>query len=287
MKLQRLIRLILVGFTFTVVAAMRLVGLRRAVTLLVPAVLLILFGAHPASADMIGISFAGEVFEINSSTGSGVSIGPSGFGGTNSLAEHAGVFYSAPLGVPPRPLISINPVSGAGTPLVNFSAVLEVRGMAVAPNGTMFVINNGGSTTIVDELWSVNIGTGASTFVGTMGLPNFQGLSFEPGGTLFAWSIFQGLHTVNVATGLATDVNTGFNNGGFDIKAIDFAGDGTLFGARDELYTIDSTTGIPTLIGSGGYSNLRGIAVIPEPSTALLLASGIAALAVGRGRRAL
>ena len=66
-----------------------------------------------------------------------------------------------------------------------------------------------------------------------MGLPNFQGLSFEPGGTLFAWSIFQGLHTVNVATGLATDVNTGFNNGGFDIQAIDFAGDGTLFGARD------------------------------------------------------
>jgi hypothetical protein len=49
------------------------------------------------------------------------------------------------------------------------------------------------------------------------------------------------------------------------------APDGTLFGARESLFKINVTTGKTTLIGSGGYSDIRGIAFIkghsqPAPS---------------------
>ena len=57
--------------------------------------------------------------------------------------------------------------------------------------------------------------------------------------------------------------------------AVDFGADGTLYGARDALYTIDTATGIANLVGSGGYSDLRGIAVIDGTSVRVLNIDGL------------
>jgi hypothetical protein len=55
--------------------------------------------------------------------------------------------------------------------------------------------------------------------------------------------------------------------GGFDFQSLEFAPDGTLFTARNSLHTVDPTTGLETLVGSGGYFDVRGIAFVPDVDT--------------------
>ena len=43
------------------------------------------------------------------------------------------------------------------------------------------------------------------------------------------------------------------------IQCLTFAPDGTLYGAGDSLFTFDVETAQRTLVGSGGYADLRGI----------------------------
>jgi hypothetical protein len=87
-------------------------------------------------------------------------------------------------------------------------------------------------------------------------------------------------------TGIATDVNP-LVGAGAGIQSIVFAGDGTLFGARDALFTLNPITGVAALIGEGGYSDVRGIEVvpaIPEPTTFLLMGTGVTFLVALRLR---
>jgi hypothetical protein len=128
-----------------------------------------------------------------------------------------------------------------------------------------------------DELVTVNLNTGAVTTIGSTGFSGVQALAAN-GTTLYAWDVSAGLLTVDSGSGLATDVNTQAP-GNPNIQALDF-GAGGLYGARNELYTIDTGTGVITLVGSGGYTDIRGIAtgVVPEPMTLLTVGFGAALL---------
>jgi hypothetical protein len=70
-------------------------------------------------------------------------------------------------------------------------------------------------------------------------------------------------------------------------KGLRFLSDATLVGARDPLYSINLTTGVATLIGSGTYRDIRGIEQIvgttsaPEPGPLAPVALALAALSIG------
>ena len=126
--------------------------------------------------------------------------------------------------------------------------------------------------------------TGAGTLIGATGLTGLQGLDFSPAGVLYGWDIDIGLMTINPAIGVATDVNPQVGATA-DIQSIVFSPNGTpFFGARNALFTIDPTSGMPTRVGSGGYTDVRGIEIpgagsVPERGALLFVGGGLAGLA--------
>jgi len=173
--------------------------------------------ADRAEGDMVGVSWSATnspVVRLDESTGAGATIGLSGFTGLNALAvDGSGTLYSAVdnINAITKPLITINPSTGAGTAVapLNFGAIEPfVRGLAFSPAGVLYAVNNTGppGQTVSHDLYTIDPNTGIGTHVGITGL-GVQGIDFSPGGILYGWDVFDGLVTIDTATGAATDVN--------------------------------------------------------------------------------
>lgn len=211
---------------------------------------------------------SGSFFKIDSATGSGAFIGNTGFIGTNSLAcDGSGKLYSVAGSGTAGRLITVDPQTGAATLVKQLQPPQDIRDLAFSPEDVLFGINHGGGPDDIespDDLVTIDVATGAVTPVGNTGQAGLQGLAFSPNGTLYGWGVSCGLATINPTTGVATLVNSGAPTGS-QIQALAFAPNGTLFGAWKSLFTINVTTGTPMLIGSGGYSDIRGIAFFKSP----------------------
>lgn len=247
-------------------------------------------------AALVGIGFGGSVYSINETTGAGTLLGSSGFGDMNSMARNsAGILYSATH----SSLITINPVTGAGTlasTLSGFGAEgIDIRGLAFSSTGVLYAVNDGGSLAN-DLLYTINASTGAMTLVGTMAFVGVLSLTFSSGGTLYGFDGGGGLITIDPLTAAATDVNPAIGGSINDIQTIAFSPGGTLYGGRNNLFTIDLTTGARTLVGGGSggtFVDVRGMEFlaaagpvpVPEPGTLALLGIGVVGLAFCRRKR--
>jgi len=259
---------------------------RRHGSILIALVILGMLQAVPSSAvTILATGLSGNVYRIDPVTGVGAYIGP-GFGGANSAAiSPSGVLYT--VGGGPDQLATVDPLTGIATPgpMLNMGGPVvggaTVRGLAFSPDGTLYAIQNGVDEygrNVSDLLYTINLETGVGTLIGNTGDASLQSLAFGPDGRLYSWSLGRGLEMLDAMTGLATDVNPAIGESP-DMQTIDFASDGTLYGVggklhEDSLYRIDPVTGTASLIGSGGYDDIRGIwaiGTVPEPGTAALL----------------
>ena len=109
------------------------------------------------------------------------------------------------------------------------------------------------------QVHTLNTTTGAATLVGGSGFTRYNAAAMSPAGDIFA-SRFRDstvatdthmLIRINPATGVGTMVADWGTT--IDIRGLAFVGS-TLYGIRDgspdTLVTIDTTTGVPTTIGS-------------------------------------
>jgi hypothetical protein len=111
-----------------------------------------------------------------------------------------------------------------------------------------------------DKLATIDTTSAVTTVVGSIGFAFVQALAFGANGVLYGWDLYAGLITIDPATAQATQVNPGLSlNAQPNIQTLAFAPDAVLYGACDALYRIHKGTSQPTLIGSGGYSDVRGI----------------------------
>jgi hypothetical protein len=147
------------------------------------------------------------------------------------------------------------------------------------PGGIAHTITNMGNASLA-QLATLDLSTGAATLVGSPLGQNLMimGMACSPDGTLYAVGTadvnnpnFNSLYTVDRETGLATRVGStgvlvpgGVYSGFF--MALDFAPDGTLYGANtSSLYTIDPLTGQATkVVDFTGVTMVMGLAVAKD-----------------------
>lgn len=127
--------------------------------------------------------------------------------------------------------------------------MLLLTAMAPSSSATLLAVD-----LLTGNLNSINSANGAATLIGATGLNSPIGISFSPGGTLYALTLIGNLYTINPATGASTLVTTVSNltTGEGDIA---FSPSGTLYevgganGTNTDLFSINTTTGVATDIG--------------------------------------
>ena len=224
--------------------------------------------------DILAVSWDGSTYTMDSTNGSGSFLGSSGFTGLNAMAGDGGGRFFTTSG---SNLLTIDPSTGAGT-IVGNTGLLSVRGMAMQPGGPIFVYNDEGFGN-PDVFYSIDPNTGASSFIGRANHTGIQGLAFGTNGRLFAWDIISGLLTVDMTNGQTTDVNNA-NGGTGDIQCLALGPNGIMYGARNALFSINLNDGSFATIGTGNYSDVRGIEFMSGPTDCLTMT--VSTLAAGQ-----
>lgn len=219
--------------------------------------------ASGSRADLLGVTYDGSVVRIDPATGATAPVGVSGADLLNSMTidgqgRYLTVSTSGPL--PPQ-LYVVDPILGTAS-FLNYPFLNDVRALACSPAGSVFAIDSVGGGVqdkLVELDLSVGVGNSAiARFVGYTSLVGIQGMTFAPDGTLYAWSVVNGLITIDPVSGACVDLD-GLQDGTSEIQALAFAPDGTLYGAYDALYVLDRFTGAWAPTATGTFADVRGI----------------------------
>lgn len=270
-------------------------------TLLIPSLITLLVGGtfNTSASVLFGVRFAAltDLYEVDQTSGSLSSIGPSGRDGIGDLTSDTrpGSQRIWGIRISENRLYEFNPATGAGTPGALLNSPDNMVSLAFDPVGGRLYGNTSlGFGAPFDALYEIDPATGNSTFIGRIGFHNVYALAFDQAGQLFGVADESNeFISISTATGngaLIAPLPLSFS---FDIASR--PEDNTMFLADSgtfSLYTINTANGLTALVGPYSQSeNIVGLAfsAIPEPST-LASAGLLAGLAVGshlwRRRRA-
>ena len=230
------------------------------------------------------VTGASSLHRVNPQTGRATLVGAIGFDAVGGMAFHplTGVLYAVgqrpsagaegPRGA--RVLITIDPATGAGAEIGPFDIGpleigpppgLEVRDLAFRPNGVLYA-------TVANALLTVNLGTGAGTFISfpccLVQLGTIDSLTFSADGSVGFSRRFE-------ATFIAFDPETGVIFDGTSLLAMRDT-TGAVVGVLDRLDGLDTEPGTGRLWGvinsfgtsacpSGGVTCLVTIEPTPDP----------------------
>ena len=237
----------------------------------------------PASAEILyGTTGSGGVasslYTIDTTTGVATLVGATGFNHVASIDFDplTGVLYGIS-NESTKTLITIDTATGAGTAVVSVPDSNNWPDMSFDSAGILYTW----SEPSPDNLNTVNLITGATTEIGASGVGTGQtGLDVDSTDTIYMKD-FDDIYTVSATTGAATfmvNLDRGFDN----ILAFDAADTAyTLMrnssgGAStdSDLYTIDLTSGVSTLIGATGVGPMAALAFSPAQASSLYGVTG-------------
>jgi hypothetical protein len=229
----------------------------------------LLFGANSGGDGTLPSNF----YSIDPATGAATLIGPIGFRAVSAMDFHprTGVLYATGRRVSGSllVLITINPLTGAGTEIGPLDSGFNVQDMSFRNSDAVLFAYHLGS------LLTLNLTTGAATVIGQVnGFPEGNGIAFSPLDTLY-YANERILGTINPATGMLTTVaplHFPAGLGSFPrVAAMDFKpATSTLFGTvitdsnATYLTTINPATGDVIKIGQTIH-RLDALAWSPTP----------------------
>jgi hypothetical protein len=232
---------------------------------------------------LYGATTAGQLIQIDTTTGAGTLIGPIGF----STIEAIDYLSNGTLvGIAnANQLIKINTTTGAGQLIGTVTGFSWVEGLAYSSSND--VLYGSATTGLADanRLITIDPTTGQTTSIA----PSFFGPSFwdVDGLAVSAAGAILGSH-INTNPALfsvdpVTGVGTQIGPLSMAVVGLDFALNGTLFGVTipdiqnggpSRLVTVNPTSGAIQDIGPIGFDTIQAIAFVPEPSGLALLAFG-------------
>jgi hypothetical protein len=169
----------------------------------------------------------------------------------------------------------INKTTGVATAIGTLDPKYAISDIAMRADGTLFAFGIGGT---VKKLLSINPANGTPTEIGMMNNITNVSLTFGSNNILYLVRT-NGLFTVNPATGMMSALIapiTGATMGIDNMMATSSTGvvyAGLRSGNGTNLYTLNTTTGVTTLVGTAAGASLCGI-VFDNASAPKVVVSG-------------
>ena len=161
---------------------------------------------------------------------------------------------------------TVDLITGAYTQIATIGYFLS--DLAVAPNGTIYVLASPYSKLSTEEFATINPKTGAVTIIGPVTVP-LESMGFDVSGVLYAITYEKSgpdqLYTINLSTGattFVTNLSGGNSTGSNQLRFIGNTAYTTDYVTPSGLYTINLATGAGTLVGDTGLNMNNGLGTV-------------------------
>lgn len=252
--------------------------------------------APPAPAAIVGVSL-NQTFAIDEVTGFARRIGSNG--GNEASKDAAGHLVTSGFDEALWRTTVETTDQATGTLLASLPlsrTPVDIRGLAIAPSGTIYAVENGGGAGGVsenDHLIEIDPVTGLVTTIGTLTISSAQALEFDHAGRLLVSSFFD-LYVVDTTTAALTPLLSYSDN--LNIQTLLGLPDGRLIGGSNIFYEFDVAGGtvseiftVQSRFATGSF--IRGAifdptiaAMIPLPGAGIALATALSGLGFWRRR---
>lgn len=225
------------------------------------------FAINPVSSNLIygvtGAQSGGSVLSINSGTGSGTTLGASGFTQLNGVSVHpsTGKLFAINTGSPASNLVRVN-ATGGDAYLYKVIPFANLRAIAFDLNDELYCSSSDG------KIYKYNINSGDTLTIGNSTIPSLLGLSINPvNGQMWGMSATGGVYKINKQNASSQLIGNTEQTPNSDLA---FDKLGKLYGIKgvgvtvNSLITIDTSNGTGSLIGSIGIAGINGIAISPD-----------------------